>query len=513
MIREIRKSITVQLLLAAFAGLHALPQYTAREGRQCDSCHAYPFPTEKQQGWKDPELAKRKCNLSCVTCHVDPGGGGMRTVTGRYLAYSSLPIFNTEQRPWHDQNRNLANIVDWFNKTEPQPSAQTIPQKEEAPKSAELAKPLPEKYHTHELPPDFTWKDPTVYGTPSNALKSDRTYSPEYGIYGNLNADSKFQIGGDIRFAYVKTEKVNDFFPMQLDVGGRYHPVKHWTYVATLGLVGRPDTGNLRPRGFAEMYTIRNAFVMYNQLPYQIFFRAGFFQPSFGTRMEDHTAPVRQFFEMDLSKKYSAVIGAEAGFVANYPYLTVSAFTNNAGPIAGSLSQDFAINPQGFGSAVNGGWRDLLWGLGASFMVKARPTIYQGNLTAASVDGYWNFGRLWLKMPMTLMGEYTIARYTNTAGFDRNLQANYLELSYLAFNGVNFKVNHHAYDPNISVIGDERGRFGFGLELIPLTMMKFYFEYRVAWAVDPKLVSGPGIINPLDWLADKQFVFIGHVYF
>jgi len=512
----------MRIICAYFAAsfgiaLFALPQYTAREGRQCDSCHAYPFPTSLQQGWKDPEYSKRKCNLSCVTCHVDPGGGGLRNVSGRYLASAALPIFNNELRPWHDQDRNISNIVDWFKKTEPQPQVET---KTVESKKTESEKPvppepkaIPEKHHVHEVPPSYSLKDPFVYGVAANASQADRTYSPEYGIYGNLNADPKLQIGGDMRFAYVNTPKSTSFFPMQFDLGAKYHPVEHWTVASTWGLVGRADSGNQRPRGFAEMYTIRSAYVMFHELPYQAFFRAGFFQPSFGTRMEDHTAPVRQNFEMDLSKKYSAVMGVEAGFAANYPYLTVSAFTNNAGPIAGSTSQDFTINPQGFGSALNGGWRDLLWGLGGSFMFKSRPASYQGNLTAAAVDGYLNFGRLWLKLPLMLMGEYTIGSYTGTSGFDRNLQANFLELSYLAFNGVNFKVNHHTYDPNISVLGDETGRFGFGLELIPLTMMKFYFEYRITWAVDPTRLSGPGIINPLDWLADKQFVLIGHVYF
>mgnify|MGYP007130733424 CR=1 FL=1 len=85
-----------------------------------------------------------------------------------------------------------------------------------------------------------------------------------------------------------------------------------------------------------------------------------------------HTAPVRQYFEQDLSKKYATVIGAEAGFMANYPYLTVSAFTNNGGRPVGDNNQNYVINPQGFGTAVNGGWRDLAWGLGGSFMLKTR---------------------------------------------------------------------------------------------------------------------------------------------
>lgn len=510
------RQILIALLVCS--PIMALPQYTAREGRSCDSCHAYPFKTDKQEQWNDPEVAKRKCNLSCVSCHVDPGGGGLRTVTGRYLAYASLPIFNNEARPWHDQDRNIGSLVD-FLKNKPEPIAQSkapVPPKEDVqpPEAAAPAKQLPAKHQAHTSPPDYTWADPTVYGKSANAIKADRTYAPEYGIYGNLNADPKFQIGGDIRVAGVQSKSLNAFFPMQFDLGGRYHPVEHWTIASTLGLVGKADTGNqARPRTVGEMWTIRSAYVMYHELPYQMFLRAGIFQPSFGVRVEDHTAPVRQQFEMDLSRKYSAVIGAEAGFVANYPYLTISAFTNNAGRPAGDQAQDFVLNPRGMGTAINGGWRDLAWGVGGSFMLKSRTIDYGGNLVAFSTDGYFNLGRLWLKFPMMIMGEYAIGQYSGLSGPDRTFQANFIELSYLAFNGINLKTNHHYYDADVRRAGDESGRFGFGLEVIPLTFMKFLIEYRVTWAVDPALLNAHGLINPFDWLNDKQWIFIAHVYF
>jgi hypothetical protein len=505
------------ILLLPLLPLYSLPQYTAREGRQCDSCHAYPFPTTQQQGWKDPAVAERKCNLSCLTCHVDPGGGGMRTVSGRYLASSTLPIFNNEIRPWHDQDRNLSNIADWFRKKTPEVPAAPAPEQKPKPGAkpvVEIPKALPEKFHTHESPPDFTWADPTVYGKSANAMTANRTYSPEFGAYGKLNADSKLQIGGDIRIAHINNSTRVATFPMQFDLGARYHPVEHWTIATTLGLVGQADNSeSARPRTLGEMWTIRSAFAMYHELPYQMFFRAGFFQPSFGVRQEDHTAPVRTNFEMDLSRKYSAVLGAEAGFAANYPYLTVSVFTNNAGPAVTSTSQEFVVNPQGFGTTVNGGWRDLLWGAGSSFMYKTRPALYGGTLVAGSVDSYFNLGRIFLKVPVTLMGEYAVGRTTGTLGVERLFAANFIELNYVAFNGVNLKVNHHHLDADLRARGTTSGRFGFGIELIPVTFAKIYFEYRLPWRVDAARLSGDGFINPFDWLYDKQFILIGHIYF
>jgi hypothetical protein len=502
-------------------GLHALPQYTAREGRVCDSCHAYPFETTLQKRWADPPMPQRKCNLSCGGCHVDPGGGGLRTVSGRYLQYAALPIFNNEARPWHDRERNVWNAVD-FLRRKPAPNltavatpapAVAVATKTTGQSTARLPA-VPPKFHTHDVPVNYSLADPTVYGVVANATTTNRVYSPEFGIYGRLNADPKFQIGGDIRVADVQSKSLNAFFPMQFDLGARYHPVEHWTLAATLGLVGKADTGNQAPaRTLGEMWTIRSAYAMYHELPYQMFFRAGFFQPAFGVRLEDHTAPVRQYFEQDLSKKYAAVLGAEVGFMANYPYLTVSGFTNNGGRPVGDSNQNYAVNPQGFGTAINGGWRDLAWGLGGSFMLKSRTAEYSGNLTAASADGYLNLGRFWLGFPMTIIGEYALGQYSGLATAARTFAANFIELNYLAFNGINLKINHHFYDADINLAGDESGRFGFGVELIPITFMKLYLEYRLTWAVDPSQLNARGLVNPFDWLNDKQFIFIGHVYF
>lgn len=503
-------------LLLACTTLSALPQYTAREGRICDSCHAYPFETEKQRAWQDPVLAERKCNLSCQTCHADPGGGGLRTVAGRYLANASLAVFNNEARPYHDQKRNLSDFVRYLVGTKKAPISTTVEPSPTTPqpKAQEGIPPQkPAKYHTHEIPPNYTLQDPMVYGTAWQKPGQDRRYAPEFGVYGNLNADPLLQLGGDMRLAYVKTDTLDALFPMQMDLGARLHPVEHLSLVAVGGLVGQARSDGTRSRAFGEMATVRSAYAMLHELPYQMFFRGGLFQPSFGVRQEDHTAPVRQQFEMDLSRRYSAVLGAEAGFAANYPYLTASVFTNNGGNAPNSTDQSFTINPQGIGSAVTGGWRDLLWGVGTSFMAKSRSALYGGNLTAFSVDGYLNLGRLWLHFPLTLLGEYAWGSYTGSGVVARDFAANFLELNYLLFNGINLKANHHFYDADLSSRGNESGRFGLGVEFIPLTIMKFYFEYRIPWRVNAAQIRSDGLVNPFDWLGSAQLVLIGHVFF
>ncbi|AFM13285.1 hypothetical protein [Turneriella parva] len=492
--------------------VHSLPLYTAREGRQCDSCHAYPFETDKQRAWQDPPLAERKCNMSCQGCHTDPGGGGMRTAAGRYLGSSTLPIWESETRPWHDRDRNLGALIARIKKpAEPAalpPANATVPQKVE-PAQATKA----DKYRTHGLPADYFLYDPFVYGTPYGAAPGANKYAPEYGIYGKLNARPLLQVGGDMRLAYLKTDTREAFFPMQFDLGARVQPVRNFSAAATLGLVGRTDeftTG--RPRRADEMYTIRNAYLMLHELPYQLYLRGGIFQPTFGLRQEDHTAFVRRNFEMDLSRKYSAVMGLEAGLAANYPYLNVAVFANNGGQRIGDAAQNFVINPQGFGASVAAGWRDLAYGLGASAMMKERAREYGGNLRAVSVDGYINPGRFWFRHPLTIMGELAVGEYSG-AFANRQFYASFIGVDYLLFSGINLKVNHHYYVADTARRGTATGRYGFGIEFTPLSWFKLLVEYRLVWIGPAGGATDASFANPLDNLSDKQWIIISHAYF
>lgn len=492
--------------------LDALPLYTAREGRQCDSCHAYPFETDKQRAWQDPPLAERKCNMSCQSCHTDPGGGGMRNAAGRYLAASTLPIWQTETRPWHDRDRNLSGLIARISK----PAKSSAPQVE-TDKTSQLIETIPvtkaDKYRTHTLPANYSLYDPFVYGTPYGSAPGANKYAPEYGIYGKLNARPLVQVAGDMRLAYLKTDSREAFFPMQFDLGARVQPARNFSAAATLGLVGRTDEfTTARPRRADEMYTVRSAYLMLHELPYQMYLRGGIFQPTFGMRQEDHTAFVRRNFEMDLSRKYSAVMGVEAGLAANYPYLNVAVFTNNGGQRIGDAAQNFVLNPQGVGASLAAGWRDLAFGLGTSVMVKERAREYGGNLRAASIDGYLNPGRFWLRHPLTIMGELAAGEYSG-AFANRQFYASFIGVDYLLFSGINLKVNHHYYIADTARRGTATGRYGFGFEITPLSWFRLLVEYRLVWIGPTGGAADASFANPLDNLSDKQWIIISHAYF
>ncbi|MEO1173319.1 MAG: hypothetical protein AAFX94_14900, partial [Myxococcota bacterium] len=98
--------------VAAFVGLHApaeveaLPMYAMRSARTCGNCHLSPT-YEDPDGWDNPELAYRKCNMSCMACHVNPTGGGMRAVGGRYYGQSTLSMYTLQERSYSDTGREL----------------------------------------------------------------------------------------------------------------------------------------------------------------------------------------------------------------------------------------------------------------------------------------------------------------------------------------------------------------------------------------------------------------------
>jgi hypothetical protein len=434
-------AISAVLVFAVFAVYLSVavgtPMYSAREGRTCDNCHLTPT------NWIDPKLADRKCTLSCQGCHVDPAGGGMRTVSGRFFGRSTLPMIAFSPRPTMDWNRNLIGRHDLATSyTEKLPLG-------------------PKSFEESAAYADST-NDPLAWGTP---LGGSTKYGFLPGRYGVLNADPVLRVGIDFRLAALAAGRAL-VFPMQLDVPVALHPVHHATLFVNTGVRGRLS-GYSDTIDDSHTPYFRELFVMAHEFPYQAYVKAGRFVPAYGLRLDDHTSSIRRAFELDGALPESRVTGVEIGAAPNYPVLNVSWFKMASRARTPDPWDIFDVD-DGWGAAVNLGYREMGWTLGGSAMVKRRPIEEGGDAATYGVYGAFNPWYYKRGVPLVYQIEYDYGSYQRVSGIETNHSAFYQELDWLAFNGVNFLVAHDWVDPDTEVIEDGSHRVSAGAQITPI---------------------------------------------
>lgn len=413
------------------------PMYAARAGRTCDNCHLTP------NEWVDPKLSERKCSLSCQGCHVDPAGGGMRNVVGRFYGRSTLPMIALSPRPTSDWDRN----VPYFGRRD---RATT---------------------YTHDLPlgpnnleQSLSYADSVddrwAWGEPAGGATT-HGYWP--GRYGALRADPLFRVGFDLRLATLLSGTVI-YFPMQVDVPAQFHPVHHLTLFANVGARGRPS-------GYSDTFDddhspyLREAFLMLHEMPYQGYAKAGRFVPSFGLRLDDHTSRIRREFELDGALPESRVSGVEVGAAPNYPVVNVSWFRMASRTRAPDAWDIFDVD-DGWGAAANVGWRDMGWSLGGSGLWRRRPLVEGGDTSTYGVWGSFNPWYYWRGVPLTWQGELDFGKFRRASGLETDKLAAYAEIDWLVFNGITLLVAYDWADPDREVKDDENHRVQAGGQLI-----------------------------------------------
>lgn len=421
--------------------VRALPQYAAREGRACDTCHTDPT------GWENPSLADRKCNLSCITCHVNPTGGGLRTVSGRFYGQATLPIVFASHRPYEDWNRHLVRFLD-------------VP-----------------KDRGNRLG-DAGYGKP-IGGSAPLALSNAR--------YAGLNADPFLLWGIDTRYAFWYIWPQNSrlkFFPMQLDTHLALHPYRHVTAYVTAGVLAKAkglESTFDRPTPFM----VKDTFLMVHQLPYSMYFRLGRFIPAFGTYIDDHTSPIRRDFELDHGLEHSRVTGIEFGMAPNYPFLHVSLFRpNQKEQFVGDDPENDDLPPfagvDGWGAAIALGWRDLAWHVGISGLIRQRDLSDGGNTESVSLSWVFNPWYFWEWFPVTYLGEVAFGgKRRPISGSTTGHLASFHELNALIFNGVNLKLKYDYSDGDTAVRADHYHRMSIGADLVLFPAFSFSGLYRI----------------------------------
>lgn len=425
----------------------ALPQYAARAGRTCDNCHILP-------DWDTPVFSQRKRNLSCQTCHVDPAGGGMRTTAGRYYSRATLAMIATSPRPYDDWDRNFPGLGRRDRAT---PYDEYMPV---GPANFTDAAAYKDSLH-----------DKWAWGTPPG----DTRYGPFAGRYKELNPDPVLRIGADIRLATLVSQSTL-IFPMQFDIGTALHPVHHFTALMNIGARGQSS-------GYSDTFDdshspyFRELFAMTNEWPYQTYAKAGRFVPSYGLRLDDHTNRIRREFELDGSLPESRVLGVEVGAVASYPFLQASYFKLTS-KYQEPDPWDILDVDDGWGAALNLGWRALGWSAGASAIARRRPLDEGGDTDTFGLYGSFNPWFFSSRIPLTLQGEIDVGSVQRASGRKADKLVGYGELGWLVWNGVNLIIAYDWSDPDRDVVDDHSGRIQFGGQLVVFPGVTFEARVR-----------------------------------
>jgi hypothetical protein len=439
---QLTRLVVVVAVLAVAAAAEANPMYAGRSARTCDNCHVTP------NDWKNPKLADRKCSMSCQTCHVDPAGGGARNASGRFFGRSTLPMIANSPRPTDDWDRNLLGRRD---------------------RATTYNSNLPLGPNDYASAPAYgdSIEDPWAWGKP---LGGSSKYAFWDGRYAKLNADPMLRIGADIRMATLFAGN-RLTFPMQIDLPVVFHPVHHVTFLVNTGARGRPS-GYSDTFDSDRSFYFREAFALLHEAPFQAYVKAGRFVPSYGLRLDDHTSRIRRTFELDGALPESRVTGVELGAAPNYPFVNISWFKTTSRARLPDQWDIFDVDG-GNGAAVNAGWRDLSWSMGASALLRRRQLEDGGDTSTFGVYGVFNPWRYRRTLPITYQAEFDFGRYQRASGNETEHAAFYQEIDWAAINGVILLVAHDWSDPDREVVDDHEHRVQVGVQITPYPGVTF----------------------------------------
>jgi hypothetical protein len=205
-------------------------------------------------------------------------------------------------------------------------------------------------------------------------------------------------------------------------------------------------------------------FGLLNILPASGHIKVGKFVPNFGTKMDDHTAFIRDSTGFSSASGRPELTGGEIGFAPG-------AFT-----IVGGFYNATTIDFAGGNSKAFLGRAEGLFGLGKATHLGLGANVFATKLTDGStrtmVGAFGSFSH----EDLTVFGEID-AMKTKLGQTVSGLVA-YLEVDYVVTPGLDWKLAYDFYDRDTDVKTGSTSRYSVGLEFFPLAGVELRPMYR-----------------------------------
>lgn len=342
MIKKIFLSLSLCLILQQ--PLSAEPWLSNRYAQNCAGCHA--------PGRANRVPKERRCTLSCQGCHTNPNGGGMRNQYG---------VWNSQRWLRSKYTKKWKN-----NKPTPAPYAKQVyaPLLESYKLSTKKHKKLAKKYTKKEAIAKIKKNKKRILkdGYKLKTVKLEKVnlkdYDKHHDARWKYNTSKKeidwasatkndpirlkerewLRASFDARLFYISakyTDSTKDFSGMSImntDLGLEIKPfAPNWKFVFETRYGNSPmssqwDTIYNGSTG-SKVFT-KSAYLLVDDLPYNIYAMYGLFRPMFGYYDPNHTSLAQEVNGL----KYNGVVkGISLGTAPNVPFFNLHLITPKAG--------------------------------------------------------------------------------------------------------------------------------------------------------------------------------------